>query len=95
MLVNRALRHDKFLPANKLGFAWAEDLSYVLARPPYRLREPTVAELLLTVVNERAGRFQVASRNGTAAKGDIVIRCAQGHSGLIWELMETTLPVDP
>ena len=75
--VNRALRHGPYLPVNKLGFAWAEDLAHVLSHPPYKLREPTLAELLFTVVTEREGRFQAASRNGTADKGDIVIRCPQ------------------
>ena len=79
--MNRALRHDDNLPVNLLGFAWVTNLQFVLRHYPYRMGDPSVADLMFVVAKEREGRFEVAAHSSDFDERDVIIRCVQGHSG--------------
>ncbi len=89
--MSKAVPHDAYLPFNPMGFAWAGDLAFVLSHHPYRLRAPSMADLLYVVNTEASGRFQACTGRGAIDADDVNIRCVQGHSGRIfWAQMNDT-----
>ena len=73
------------LPVDPQGFAYVEDILYVLGDfPSYHLKtSPTVADLMFVLATQDKGRYQASSRDGTGKAFDFLIRTAQGHSAPI------------
>ena len=71
------------LPVKLLGAAWVTNLQFVLRHYPYRMGDPSVADLVFVVAKEREGRFEAAAHSSDFDARDFIIRCVQVHSGNI------------
>ena len=77
--MNKALRHSMDLPVDPQGFAYVEDIIYVLGDLTYyHLKAPpTVADLMFVLATQDKGRYQASSRAGTGNALDLLIRTVQ------------------
>ncbi len=87
------LRHDKHIRANRLGFAWVDD---VLVQLEKRGIQCSLSDIDFVVAREQGVRSQVASLNDRPlGYFDTIIRCAQGHSGKVQAHMDSPLAHRP
>lgn len=68
-------------PVDIRGFAYIEDLIYVLGDYGryYLPSPPSVGDIIYVIVHLDSGRFQGASLSGTGTPYDILVRCCHGQ----------------
>ncbi len=74
--LNKALRHDRELPVDHCGYAWLDDLCYILASTYYRLKiRPVWQDVLSCCYFQNKDRFQAMSRSRVTGPHDTMMRC--------------------